>query len=138
VFAFNFLSFYFCIKPSPQVDRFVSFKDVNRIDYEFLRFSISFLDWSAIYARHVVDAQVYLLTGFIGQLYDMFVSLRRRFVPDSRTPGMKVSLRDSIRDRDAMNSRVPGFHAVKRRVVALIKTAAACLAERRFDPALPP
>jgi hypothetical protein len=51
---------------------------------------------------------------------------------------MTVGLRDSIKDRDAMNSRVPGFHAVKRRVAALIKTTAACLAERKFDPPLPP
>jgi hypothetical protein len=36
------------------------------------------------------------------------------------------------------NSTAPGFHAVKRRVTALIKTAAARLAERKFDPALPP
>jgi hypothetical protein len=48
------------------------------------------------------------------------------------------SLRDSIRMRDAMNSRAPGFHAFNRRVAALIRTAAARLAERRFDPALPP
>jgi hypothetical protein len=64
-----FLSFSYCIKPTPPVDRFDSFKDVNRIDYEFLRFHISFLDGGAIYATHVVDEQVCLLTGFIGQLY---------------------------------------------------------------------
>jgi hypothetical protein len=66
------------------------------------------------------------------------VPLRRRFVPDSRTPWMTVGLRNSIRERDAMNSRAPGFRAVKRRVSALIRTAAARLAERRFDPILPP
>jgi hypothetical protein len=37
-----------------------------------------------------------------------------------------------------MNSRAPGFHAVKCRVATLIGTAAAHLAERKFDPALPP
>jgi hypothetical protein len=68
------------------VDRFVFFKDVNRIDYEFLRFCISLLDWGAIYATHVDDEQICLLTGFIGHLYDVCVPLRRRFVPDSRTP----------------------------------------------------
>jgi hypothetical protein len=51
---------------------------------------------------------------------------------------MTVGLRDSIRERDAMNSKASGFHAVKRRVAALIKTAAARLAERSLDPALPP
>jgi hypothetical protein len=44
---------------------------------------------------------------------------------------MTVGLCDSIRERDAMNSRAPGLHA-------LIKTAVARLAERSFDPALPP
>jgi hypothetical protein len=108
------------------------------IDYEFLRFHISLLDWVAIYAIHVVDEQVCLLTGFIGQLYDVCVSLRRRFDPDSRTPWMTVGRRDSIRGQDAMNSMAPGFRAVKCRVAALIKTAATRLAERRFDLALPP
>jgi hypothetical protein len=51
---------------------------------------------------------------------------------------MTVGLRDSIRERDAMNSTAPGFHAVKRRVAVLIKSAAARLAERKFDPTLPP
>jgi hypothetical protein len=51
---------------------------------------------------------------------------------------MTVGLRDSIRERDVMNSKAPGFPAVKRRVAALIKMAAARLAERSFDPALPP
>jgi hypothetical protein len=64
------------------VDRFVSFKDVKRIDYEFLLFHISLLDWGAIYATHVVDERVCLLTGFIGQLFEVCVPLRRRFVPD--------------------------------------------------------
>jgi hypothetical protein len=84
---------------------------VNRIDYEFLRFRISLLDWGAIYATHVVDEQLCLLTGFSGQLYDVCVPLRIRFVPDSRTPWMTVGLRDSIRERDAMNSRAPGFRS---------------------------
>jgi hypothetical protein len=125
------ISDHCCIKPPPPVDRSVSFKDVNRIDYEFLLFRISMLDWHAIYATHVVDEQVCLLTGFIGQLYDVCVPLRRRFVPDSRTPWITVGLRDSIREQDAMNSRAPGFHA-------LIETAVARLAERKFDQALPP
>jgi hypothetical protein len=56
------------------------------------------LDWGAIYATHVVDEQVCLLTGFI----DVCVPLRRRFVPDLRTPWMTVGLRDSIRERDAI------------------------------------
>jgi hypothetical protein len=60
-------------------------------------------------ATHVVNEQVCLLTGFIGQFYDVCVLLRRRFVPDSRTPWMTVGLRNSIRERDAMNSRAPGF-----------------------------
>jgi hypothetical protein len=51
---------------------------------------------------------------------------------------MTVGLRDSTRERDAMNSTAPGFHAVKRRVSALIKSATARLAERKFDPTLPP
>jgi hypothetical protein len=84
---------------------------VNRIDYEFLRFHISLLDWGAIYATHVVDEQVCLFSGLIGQLYDVYVPLRRRFVPDSRTPWMTVGPRDSIRVRNAMNSWAPGFHA---------------------------
>jgi hypothetical protein len=87
------------------VNRFVSFKDVNRIDYEFLRFRISLLDWGAIYATHVVDEEVCLLTGFIGQLYNVCVPLRRRFVPDSRTPWKTAGLHDSImicRERDAI------------------------------------
>jgi hypothetical protein len=92
----------------------------------------------AIYATHVVDKQVCLLTGFIGQLYDVCVPLRQRFVPDSKTPCMTVDLCDSVRERDAMNSRAHGSHAVTRRVAALIKTAAACLPEIRFDQALPP
>jgi hypothetical protein len=33
---------------------------------------------------------------------------------------MTVGLRDSIRERNAMNSRAPGFHAVKHRVAALM------------------
>jgi hypothetical protein len=103
-----------------------------RIDYEFLRFRISLLDWGAIYTTHVVDEQVCLLTGFIGQLYGVCVPMLRRFVPDLRTTWMTVGLRDSIRERDVMNSRDPGFH------VALIKTPAARLEERKFDPALPP
>jgi hypothetical protein len=37
-----------------------------------------------------------------------------------------------------MNSRAPSFHAFKRKVAVLIKTVTARLAERRFDPALPP
>jgi hypothetical protein len=53
-----FLSFSCCIKPPPPVDRFVSFKDVNRSDYEFLHFRILLVDWGAIYATHVVDEQV--------------------------------------------------------------------------------
>jgi hypothetical protein len=56
-----FLSFSYVIKPPPPVDRFLSLKDVNRFDYEFLRFRISLLDWGAIYATHVVDEQVCLL-----------------------------------------------------------------------------
>jgi hypothetical protein len=48
-------------------------------------------------------------------------------------PLMTVGYRDSIREWDAMNSRAPGFHVVKRRV-----TAVARLAERKFDLALPP
>jgi hypothetical protein len=91
----------------------------------------------SIYATHVVDEQVCLPTGFIGQLYDVCVPLRGRFVPDSRTP-WSVGLRDSIRARDAMNSRAPGFRSVKRRVAVPFKTAAALLAERNSDPALPP
>jgi hypothetical protein len=79
------------------VDRFVSFKDVNRIDNEFLRFRISLLYWSDIYTTHIVDEQVCLLTGFIGQLYDKCVPLRKIFDPDSRTPWMTVGLRDSIK-----------------------------------------
>jgi hypothetical protein len=67
----------------------------------------------------------------------VFLSIRLRFVPDTRTPWMTVGLRDSIRKRDAMNSRAPGFHAVMRREAALIKTAASRLAERKFDPVLP-
>jgi hypothetical protein len=84
---------------------------------EFLRFRISLLNWGAIYATHVVDEQVCLLTGFIGKLYDVCVPLRRRYVP--RTPWMTAGLRDSIREWDAMNSRAPGFHAVKCWVVTL-------------------
>jgi hypothetical protein len=57
-----FLSFYYCNKPHPPVDRFVSFKDVNRIDYEFLRFRLSLLDWGAIYAKHVIDEQILYCT----------------------------------------------------------------------------
>jgi hypothetical protein len=53
-----YLSFSHCIKPLPLVDQFVSFKDVNRIDYEFLHFHISLLDWGAIYAAHIVDEQL--------------------------------------------------------------------------------
>jgi hypothetical protein len=36
-----------------------------------------------------------------------------------------------------MNSRALCFHVVKRRVAALIKTAVARLAERKFAPPLP-
>jgi hypothetical protein len=36
-----------------------------------------------------------------------------------------------------MNSRAPGFHAVRRRVTAFIRMAAVRLAERKFEPALP-
>jgi hypothetical protein len=50
-------------------------------------------------------------------------------VPDSRTPWMTV-------ERDAMNSMAPGFHAVKRRVAALIKTAAARRKEGLIRPCL--
>jgi hypothetical protein len=84
------------------VDRFVSFKDVNRSDYEFLHFCILLLDWGAIYATHVVDEQVCLLTGFISHLYDVCVPLRWRFVPESRTPWMTAGFRYSIRLRDAI------------------------------------
>jgi hypothetical protein len=42
-----------------------------------------------------------------------------------------------IREQDAMNSRAPGFHAVRRRVTAFIRMAAVRLAERKFEPALP-
>jgi hypothetical protein len=37
-----------------------------------------------------------------------------------------------------MNSKAPGFHAVKRRLATLNRTATARLAESRFDPTLPP
>jgi hypothetical protein len=70
------------------------------------------LDWGAIYATHVFDEQVCLLTGFIDQLYDVCAPLRMRFVPDSTTPWMTVGLRDSIRERDAMNSRAVFNHAI--------------------------
>jgi hypothetical protein len=95
------------------VDQFVFLKNVNRIDYEFLCFLISLLDWGGIYATHVVDEQVCLLTGFISQLYDVCVPSRKRFVPDSRTPWMTAGICDSIRERD---SRAPGFHCLKRMV----------------------
>jgi hypothetical protein len=101
-----FLCFSYCIKPPPPVDRFVSFKDVNRIDYKFLRFRISLLDWGVFYATHVVDEQVCLLTGFIGQLCDVCVPLGRRLVPDLRTLWITVGLRDSIRKRDATQLKV--------------------------------
>jgi hypothetical protein len=78
------------------------------------------------------------LTGFIGQLYDVCVPWHRRFVPDSRTPWITVGHRNSISERDALHFRAPGFCGVKRRVAALIRPVAARLAERRFDPALPP
>jgi hypothetical protein len=46
-----------------------------------------------------------------------------------------LSHQSIYRERDAINSRAPGFHAVKRRVAAL-KTAADRLAKRKFNPAL--
>jgi hypothetical protein len=39
----------YCIRPSPPVDRFVSYKDVNRVDADFLRYQAGLLDWDALY-----------------------------------------------------------------------------------------
>jgi hypothetical protein len=60
--------------PSP-VDRFVSYKDVNRVDGAFLSYQLRLLDWVALYDTPDVDLQVSLLTDFISHLYDFCVPL---------------------------------------------------------------
>jgi Reverse transcriptase (RNA-dependent DNA polymerase) len=113
------------------------FKDVNRIDVGFLQYQSALLDWDAIYLTPDVNEQVDVLTGFIAHLFEVCVPLRRKFVPDAGTPWMTLEIRDAIRQRDAMRRNDPNHRVEARRVTGLIRCAAARLAERNFDPALP-
>jgi hypothetical protein len=55
------LAFSYCIRPPPPVDRLVSYKDVNRVDADFLSYQVGLLDWGALYDTPDVDLQVSLL-----------------------------------------------------------------------------
>jgi Reverse transcriptase (RNA-dependent DNA polymerase) len=133
----SFLTFSYNVKPPPPVDRFIFVRDVNRVDLDQLAEETNRLDWAALYATSDVDRQVILLSDYVKRLYEVCVPIRRKFVPDPRTPWMNLEIRDAIRARDRLNSSTPEFRVEKKRVASLIKNAEARIAERNFDPALP-
>jgi hypothetical protein len=91
-----FLAFSYCVKLPPPVDRFVYVKDVNRVDPDHLAGEIGRLDWAALYAISDVDRQVVLLSDHVKHLYEVCVPTRRMFIPDSRTSGLTLEIRDAI------------------------------------------
>jgi hypothetical protein len=50
-----------------------SFKDVSRVDVDFLAFQVGFLNKDVFYATCDFDQQVSLLTDFVNHLYDVRV-----------------------------------------------------------------
>jgi hypothetical protein len=132
------LSLSYCVKPPPPVDRFVTVRDLNLINIEFLQDQISLLNWAALYATPDVDERVNILTSFINYLYDIAVPLRRKFVPDPRTPWMTLEIRDAIRQRDGLSRRRPvELSAASENVKRLIREGAGLAEQRSFDPSLP-
>jgi hypothetical protein len=81
-----FMSFSYCVRPLPSVDRFVSFKDVSCVNVDFLAFQVRLLNWDVFYATSDVDLQLSLLTDFVNHLYDVCVLVRWKFITDPRTP----------------------------------------------------
>jgi hypothetical protein len=72
------------------VDRFFSYKDVNRMDADFLSYLVGLLDRGALCDTPDVDLQVSLLTDFVNHLYGICVPVRWKFVPDPRYPWMTL------------------------------------------------
>jgi hypothetical protein len=91
------IAFSYCIRPPPPppVDRFVSYKDVNRVNADFLSYQLGLLDWGALYDPPDVDLQVSLLIDFVNHLYRVCVPVRWKFVPDPRYPSRTLEIRDA-------------------------------------------
>jgi hypothetical protein len=91
-FSYLFLLFFF-FRPPPLVDRFISYKDVNCVDVDFLSYQqVGRLDWGALYDTPDFDLQVSLLTDFVNHLYRVCVPVRWKFVfvSDPRYPWMTL------------------------------------------------
>jgi hypothetical protein len=98
------LTFSYCIRPPPPVDRFVSYKDVNRVDADFLSYQVGLSDLDELYDTPDVDLQLSLLTDFVNQLYRVCFPVRWKFVPDPSYPWMTLEIRDAIRRRDQLDA----------------------------------
>jgi hypothetical protein len=129
------LTFSYCIRPSPSVDRFVSYKDVNNVDVDVLSHQVRLLDWDVLYDTPDVDLQV-LLPYFVNHLYRVYVSVRWKFVPDQKYPGITLEIRDAIRQRDRMRTGTVVFRSAKRQVADMMRFASARFVKRDFDPGM--
>jgi hypothetical protein len=58
------------------VDCFVSYKNVNCLDADFLSYQVGLLDWGALCHTSDVDLQVSLLTDYGNHMYDVCVPVR--------------------------------------------------------------
>jgi hypothetical protein len=132
-----FLSFSYCLRPPTPVDQFVSYRDISRVDIEFLQEQVSLAPWGLIYATADVDEQVSVLTDLVKGLYESCVPIRRRFVPDPSTPWMTLRIRNAIRDRNRLRVGSDEFRFAKRHVEGMIRDAIGRDVNRKFDPSLP-
>lgn len=134
----GFISFSYCVKPPPPIDRFIFIKDVKLMNQEHLVQEVNRLDWSVLYATSDVDRQVTTLSDYVKRLFEVCVPTRRKFVPDERTPWMTLEIRNAITARDQLNSNSSEFPDEKRRVLNMLRKAERGWAKRKTDPTLPP
>jgi hypothetical protein len=122
VSANTFLSYY-CIRPLSLVNRFVSYKDVNHVDADFLSYQMGLLDWGALCDTLDVDLQVSLVTDFVDHLYGACFPVRWKFVPDPKYPWMTLAIRVAIRRCDRMRTGTVAFRSSQRQIADMMNSA---------------